>query len=158
LPTFGSRGIEYPGGFFLGPVLAPVTITHEAAHEWFYGMVGDNQARDPWLDEGFATYAEAVVNDSADDYLDALNQPARVDAGTGTFADDPETYVRVVYGKGAAALLTARARAGAPAFDAAVRCYVTANAWQVATPADVASALAALPKARDALRTAGALR
>ena len=54
-------------------------------------------------------------------------------------------------------LLTARERAGADAFDAALRCYVDAQAWQIATPADVATALADLPAALDVLEQAGAL-
>jgi hypothetical protein len=158
LPSFGGRGIEYPGGFFLGPTLNPSTITHEAAHEWFYGLVGDNQARDPWLDEAFATYAEAVASGRINAYEGALARPDRVDSGTGAFADRPNAYFQVVYGKGAGALLAARREAGAPAFDAAVRCYINANAWRVVTPDDVADAFAGLPKARDALRSAGALR
>ena len=32
---------------------------------WFYGLVGNNQARDPWLDESFAVYAEVLANDNA---------------------------------------------------------------------------------------------
>jgi hypothetical protein len=43
------------------------------------------------------------------------------------------------------------------AFDAAVRCYLDVRAWSIATPADVATALAGLPVARDVLVTAGAL-
>jgi hypothetical protein len=54
-------------------------------------------------------------------------------------------------------LLAAREAAGAPAFDAAVRCYLDARAWSIATPADVAAALAGVPAARDVLVTAGAL-
>ena len=29
---------------------------------WFYGMVGNSQFRDPWLDEAFASYAEELVD------------------------------------------------------------------------------------------------
>jgi hypothetical protein len=158
LPSFGRRGIEYPGGFFAGPILDPVTITHEVAHEWFYGLVGDNQARDPWLDEAFATYAEAVVAEKPDAYRNALNQPEPVGGATASYAGaNPRLYSDVVYGKGAAALMAARAKAGAPAFDAALRCYVNANAWRIATPADLAEALEPLPAAREVLRAAGAL-
>ena len=35
---------------------------HETAHQWFYSLVGNDQARDPWIDEGLATWAEARVN------------------------------------------------------------------------------------------------
>ena len=47
---------------------------------------------------------------------------------------------------------------GAAAFDRALRCYVTGNAWQVATAEDVEQALAGLPRAVAVLREAGALR
>ena len=63
----------------------------------------------------------------------------------------------LVYGKGGAALLAAREAAGAEAFDAAIRCYVDANAWTIATPADVGAALADLPAAVAVLARAGAL-
>ena len=33
-------------------------IPHETAHNWFYSLVGNDQARDPWLSEGLATWAE----------------------------------------------------------------------------------------------------
>jgi hypothetical protein len=157
LPTLQAGGIEYPGGFFVGPSLNRETITHEVAHEWFYGMVGDNQARDPWLDEAFATYAEAVANNRTDAYGGALGQPDPVGAPMASFAGSPDRYARVVYGKGAAALLAARKEVGAPAFDAALRCYVNANAWQVADPADVDRALAGVPRARAVLREVDAL-
>ena len=62
------------------------------------------------------------------------------------FADDGD-YFAVVYDKGGAALLAARDAAGPEAFDAAIRCYVDANAWRIATPDDVDAALADLPAA-----------
>ncbi len=158
LPTFGRRGIEFPGGFWLGPELLPATTTHEAAHEWFYGLVGDDQAKAPWLDEAFATYAEAIVNARPDAYRSALAQPGRVDGGTASFANQPVDYGNIVYGKGAAALLEARRKAGGPAFDAAIRCFLNANAWRIATAADVARALKPVPDALAVLRSAGALR
>ena len=41
-----------------GHARAGTVLVHEVAHMWFYGMVGNSQFRDPWLDEAFATYAE----------------------------------------------------------------------------------------------------
>jgi aminopeptidase N len=70
---------------------------------------------------------------------------------------DARQYFDVVYGKGASALLAARSDAGDDAFDSAIRCYVDAEAWRIATPDDVAAALADLPKALDVLVDAGAL-
>ena len=51
---------------------------------WFYGMVGNSQFRDPWLDEAFATYAEALVNpESATELAPALGLDGDVGAGDG---------------------------------------------------------------------------
>ncbi len=34
------------------------TTCHEVAHQWFYGIVGNDQITSPWLDEGICRYAE----------------------------------------------------------------------------------------------------
>jgi hypothetical protein len=33
---------------------------HEIAHQWWFGLVGDDQAMEPWLDEAMATYSERI--------------------------------------------------------------------------------------------------
>ena len=47
---------------FEGPDRLGLITAHEIAHQWFYSLVGNNQARDPWLDEGFASYAGAETS------------------------------------------------------------------------------------------------
>lgn len=38
-----------------------VTIgVHEVAHQWWFGLVGSDQAMEPWLDESLAVYSEAI--------------------------------------------------------------------------------------------------
>ena len=71
--------------------------------------------------------------------------------------DDNRSYFTLVYDKGGAALLAARQAAGADAFDAAIRCYVDANAWTIATPEDVYAVLSDMPAALDPLIAAQAL-
>ncbi|MGY5884906.1 M1 family aminopeptidase [Modestobacter lacusdianchii] len=155
LPDLGG-GIEYPSSVLMASD-QDVVLVHEVAHMWFYGMVGDSQFRDPWLDEAFAGYAESVTAEPpAGRVTRALGQEGDVGASMAEHADD-RSYVQAVYVKGAAMLLTAREAAGADAFDAALRCYVDATAWQIATPADVAAALADLPAALAVLAAAGAL-
>jgi hypothetical protein len=51
--SFG--GMEYPTIVFSVP--RRITVAHELAHQWFYGTVGNDQYREPWLDESFATWA-----------------------------------------------------------------------------------------------------
>jgi hypothetical protein len=48
-------GMEYPELVFSIPVAD--VITHEVAHQWWYGLVGNNQYLEPWLDESFAQYS-----------------------------------------------------------------------------------------------------
>ena len=83
-----------------------VVLVHEVAHMWFYGMVGNSQFRDPWLDEAFASYAEGLAT--------SRRPRGRRSARTGTWAGrwptSPTTAATstAVYSKGAAALLAAR--------------------------------------------------
>jgi hypothetical protein len=149
-------GIEYPGAVLLGTRQdRDATASHEVAHQWFYGLVGDDQARDPWLDEAFATYAEALDRGTAARYRRATI-PADGVGRTGrpmTYWEGRSSYFRSVYLQGAVALLDAR-RLHPREFDAQVRCYVAASAYRIATPTDVARSI---PLAVPALRRVGAL-
>jgi hypothetical protein len=156
LPDYGG-GIEYPS-MILEATPSRSVLVHEVAHQWFYGMIGNSQFRDPWLDEAFATYAEATLDpDSAENLRGALGLPGEVGGSMADFDGSVGRYFDTVYGKGAAALLAAREAAGPDAFDEALRCYVDANAWSIATPLDLGVALADLPEALVVLAQAEAL-
>ena len=155
LPAEGG-GIEYPSSILMLDGSRLVAV-HETAHQWFYAMVGDSQALHPWLDEGFASYAEELVNgDRPNDGALRLARP--VDASTESYGFDVNSYYFITYNKGADALFAARAAAGPAKWDAAIRCYVAANAWRIANPDDLRAAIASLPAAIRALEDAGALR
>ena len=157
LPDYGG-GIEYPSSI-LQATPTRFVLVHEVAHMWFYGMVGNSQFRDPWLDEAFATYAEETLDlPLAGVVEERLSADGDVGDSMQGFADEgTRFYFETVYSKGGAALHAARDAAGAEAFDAALRCYVDANAWTIATPDDVGAALAELPAAVAVLTRAGAL-
>lgn len=61
-------GMEYPGIVFIGKQyydkqwksFLEVVIVHETAHQWWYGIVGNNQIEEAWLDESLAAYSEVV--------------------------------------------------------------------------------------------------
>ena len=150
----GGGGIEYPGSILMLDDSRVVTV-HEVAHQWFYAMVGNSQARDPWLDEAFASWAEEEVDGTSNDA--GLRIPGEVGDSTTDYGADEQTYYSVTYAKGAAAITAARRAAGAAKFDAAIRCYVNANAWRIAQPKDLAVQLAGLPAAVKVLQDAGAL-
>jgi hypothetical protein len=68
-PAFqsGAGGMEYPTLFTAGTRwLAPERVTtpegvtvHEAGHQFWYGIVGNNEFEDAWMDEGFNTFSTA---------------------------------------------------------------------------------------------------
>lgn len=154
VPVSGG-GIEYPSSILMLDDSQLVAV-HETAHQWFYAMVGDSQALHPWLDEAFAQYAQELVDGTAGHPQD-LSSPGPVDASVESYGRGSSAYYFATYNKGSAALEAARQAAGPTAWDAALRCYVAANAWRIVTPADLETALAGLPKAVTVLRKAGAL-
>jgi aminopeptidase N len=159
-----TSGIEFPGAIQFGDVEVgerrPL-VTHELAHMWFYGWVGNDQGEDPWLDESFATFAGSVADGRTLPFArgdDGDSPPVGEPMTYWADATPPEdTYVDTVYTLGGAALVEARERAGPAAFDAALRGYLNANAYSVATPDDVRAAFEDLPEVIDLLREVGAL-
>jgi hypothetical protein len=53
--NFWFGGMEYPG--FVLDLVSTTALPHELAHQWFYGIVGDDEYNSPWLDESFTDYA-----------------------------------------------------------------------------------------------------
>ena len=68
-----ADGMEYPTLITAGTKwLLPREVTysgpeevviHEAGHQWWYGIVGNNEFEDAWLDEGINTFATARAMD-----------------------------------------------------------------------------------------------
>ena len=75
----GAGGMEYPTLFTAGTRwLAPSRVTtpedvtvHEAGHQFWYGIVANNEFEDAWMDEGFNQFstARAVAQVYAPNYL-----------------------------------------------------------------------------------------
>ncbi|MFQ5718416.1 MAG: M1 family metallopeptidase [Acidobacteriota bacterium] len=74
-PAYGSGagGMEYPTLFTCGTRLfnpfggdSPESVTvHEAGHQFWYGVVGDNEFEHAWLDEGLNTFSTIRTLDAA---------------------------------------------------------------------------------------------
>ena len=52
-------------------------IVHEIAHQWWYGLVGNNQIRTAWIDEGLAEYCTAVFFETHPQYGKTLQSIAK---------------------------------------------------------------------------------
>ena len=124
---FPFGGMEYPGLCMIGggnylesrADTLELEIAHEAAHQWFYALVGSDQVKDPWQDEALCEYAmlryvkarygagsfeslKSLRVDAAmqELYLGALTPGSPIDY-FGNLGD----YATVVYRRGAALLL-----------------------------------------------------
>jgi hypothetical protein len=149
-PQLGG-GIEYPGHVMQGPNTLGVTA-HEVGHQWFYGLVGNDQGRDPWLDEGLATWADARFESRLERYKARTIPPLvkdKVGEPMSFWADKQQLYNEGVYIQGTQAL----AALGDPALvDCALRVFVAVNAHRIARQPDlVRAASAVFPDAASTL-------
>jgi hypothetical protein len=138
-------GIEYPTHIMQGPGTVTGITPHEVGHMWFYSLVGNDQARDPWLDEGLATYAEARFDRVTDRYQRFdVPQQARGRLGEPMRFWDRQAaplYFPGVYAQGAKALL---ALGGPSVADCVLRVYVARQGYRIARPADLVAAATAV--------------
>lgn len=110
-------GIEYPGLIYMGVLGTGDFVgiaVHEVAHQWFYGLIGNDQLREPWLDEAAATFwqilclEETIGKERAKDQLNNyrywisqaadMNQP--IGLGVGDYLQSQDYYL-LTYFKGA---------------------------------------------------------
>jgi hypothetical protein len=150
-----GNGYEHPTLVYQ-PAL-DANVAHETAHQWFYSLVGNDQARDPWLDEGLATWAEARMN-GAPPFPDATIPPevANRIGEPMTFWDqfDERRFFLGAYLQTYRALLSLGPKSE---IDCALRLYVVSNAYRTARPRDLLAALQAfIPDAEQRLDAYGA--
>ena len=148
-------GMEYPmfvmvhyGNPLDDPKSIFGTVNHEHGHEWFPMIVGSNERRYAWMDEGFNTYLNAFAlerrNPGTSQFSFYVNNwKASVDAGTESPLMTPPDHIdsralgAVGYRKPAAVLLALRNNVvGRETFDRAFREYIRRWAFKHPTPAD----------------------
>ena len=153
-----AGGIEYPGLIVAAASLYPAqsdflewVIAHEAAHQWWYGMVGNDQLDEPWLDEALAQYtsllyveerygpeaAQRALNVRFEEpYQRLLTSGQDMAVGLPVAAYTEPLYGSVVYGKGPLFFYALREQVGDAAFFEILRDYYDRYSYQVAYPQD----------------------
>jgi hypothetical protein len=144
-------GMEYPELVFALPI--GEVVTHEIAHQWWYGLVGNDQFNEPWLDESFASYSHERLHPSAN--LCTPGRPYRLvaprrraiplDSSMDVFdRRSPNAIAEIVYGAGSCALQTLERGIGRPRMTAFLRLLQTRHRHGVLTRADVLEAIRAV--------------
>ena len=126
--TAGGYGMEGPGVVWIPTGVAssslPYLVTHEVAHQWFYGIVGNDQAREPFADEAAADFVAR--------YVLGMRRASRCTATAldkSIYRYSKACYYERVYIRGGNLLDDARKRMGSTAFWKAIRGYIDDNRW-----------------------------
>jgi hypothetical protein len=131
---------------------------HELAHQWFYSLIGNNQWRDPWLDEALATWGAArSVSTLPEVIATPIAEPVKNKLGAPMSFWDQfgiQVFVDGLYAQGVQALASL---AEPEVVDCALRLYTATNAYRTAAPGALLSALEMfVPDARQKLEAYGA--
>jgi hypothetical protein len=157
------ESMEYDGLYFLshgfynlyeGTPQGYLTFiaAHETAHQWWYGLVGNDQALEPWLDEAMCTYMEHIFYENVyADYPPGSGQSLAdwwwvyrvnffdpdgwVDRAIYDY-DQFRPYRDAVYLNGAKFLHDLRNLVGDESFFSFLRDYASQNKNRIATAAD----------------------
>lgn len=158
----GSSGMEYPGLLFdgiedRGKELFWITA-HEIGHTWFPMIVGFNERRNAWMDEGFNTFIDVYESDAFEHGVYGPKRDSEYAPGGGAPVDeilpvlsDPDAPViltradaikekyrhPVTYFKSALGLVLLREQVlGPERFDGAFRQFIRDWAYRHPSPSD----------------------
>ncbi len=149
-------GVEFPGVIAMArryydqpSDLEEFVVAHEVAHQWWYGLVGNDQVNAPWLDEALAQYSAVLYFEQAhraqtrqnlvDTYFRyPYNQLLATDAdrpaadAVNRFSE--LAYSEVVYGKAPLFFEQMRQQLGDSLFLQALRLYADTHRYKIAKP------------------------
>ena len=152
-------GMEYPCITSISPAKTENeledVLEHEIGHNWFQGMIGSNERKHPWLDEGINTYYDnryketyktkeelKVTNQIEEVLLSTLertgkDQPLAISSELFT----PLNYFLISYQKGAKFIKEIESFLGRESFDKAMQFYFEKWKFKHPTPTDFQQAL-----------------
>ncbi len=128
----GGFSMEYPRMIHLtrDKVADTYVVYHEVAHQWFYAQLGNDQQREPWLDEGFADFSARYLMGIGENQCSTRPVNSEVfawEAGAITGGDwsSCDGYFHTVFYRGTEFLNLVRASMGEDAFFGAMRDWVS---------------------------------
>jgi hypothetical protein len=144
LPMEGFDGMEYDGFILMREdyVTADVPnadfiLAHEIAHQWWYGAVGSDQLKYPWLDEGLANWsAYHYLHDTQQAGLPLAGPPVRINRELRSFSGRGDYYA-TTYTQGANFWFALERRIGTEQVLAALQLYVESYTHRLAQPEDL---------------------
>lgn len=165
-PMQGALGIEYPGltginlnlfdpgetvGGLPASMMLESTVAHEVGHQWFYNVVGNDQANEPWVDEAITQYVTGLYfldrygQSGWDSYRsswvgrwDRVNRdPIPIGQPAGSYQG--REYGAVVYGRGPLFVEALAEKMGQAKFDEFMRAYYQEHLWGIGTAASFQS-------------------
>jgi hypothetical protein len=135
-------GMEYPG--FVLDVVSTTALTHEIGHQWWYGIVGDDEYDNPWLDEAFTDYAtDLAQGKTGSGCWSGVSWASGAEKITNSMAywdAHSSRYSTVVYGYGKCALHDLRRLIGDTAMTKLLKDYASAHWYGVSTTAEFKTA------------------
>ncbi len=146
---FWFGGMEYPG--FVLALVNSTALAHELAHQWFYGIVGDDEYSTPWLDEGFTDYAtDLYFNKTGSGCGITWQSSAEKLTNSMAYWDaHPSRYGTVVYNYGKCTLHDLRRLIGGTAMANLLKSYAASHWYGISTVADFKAAAQAAAGSTD---------
>ena len=161
--NFLHGGMEYPNLVMISDNLEDdeiaYVIVHEIAHQWWYGVVGNDEYNHAWMDEGLTEYSTllffeeheeynvdtaSLVKNATESYKTFVRVYTSVNGEVDTSMDRPlnkfdtqPEYVRCTYTKGMLMFDSIRKSVGDRKFFKALKDYYQGFAYKNASPADM---------------------
>lgn len=163
---FIQGGMEYPNLIMISSKVEDKddylnVIVHESAHQWWYGLVGNDEYKYPWLDEALTEYSTILFYDHNDGYNLTHAQMIEVNRSNyslfitvyedvlgpidtsmravNEYDTEPE-YTYCTYVKGTLMFESLYTLIGEKDFLSALKNYYENNAYSNATPEDLITA------------------
>jgi hypothetical protein len=136
--TAGGYGMESPGLTWIPTGAGSLTylVAHETAHQWFYGIVGNDQARQPYADEAVADFVAR--------YVTGLRRASRCSTARldlTIYQYSAACYYEDIYIQGGNLLDDTRKSLGTSTMFAALRDYLATYRFKIATTQALLSTL-----------------